>query len=423
MKLSFYTLGCKVNQYETEQLRSLLQESVVADTQAEIFVINSCTVTAESTRKTRQAINRIRKENPNAVLVLTGCYPQAFPDEAKAAPVDIVIGNKNNLQIAALVEQFLSDKQKNISVQEHIAGDEFAEYAIRSFAGHTRAFVKIQDGCNRFCSYCIIPYARGRSRSRKLSDIKNELEQLAKNGYREVVLTGIDLSAYGADIGCDLADAVAVAQEVDGIDRIRLGSLEPDRMTVHLLSRFAACSKFCPQFHLSLQSGSNAILKRMNRHYTAEEYATLCDGIRKQFKDASITTDIITGFPGETQADCLQTLAFVRQIGFEKVHVFPYSERQGTRAAVFPDQVEKQIRSKRAKELAAVCQTIRKAYLNGCVGKTVQVLFESPEDGFQQGYTPSYLPVRVKAEEVLTGTLRNVLLIEAADDYCIGVLQ
>lgn len=422
MELNIYTLGCKVNQYESEQIRSLLNTADVAQTDVQIYVINSCTVTAESSRKTRQAVNRIRKEYPEAVLVLTGCYPQAFSQEAAQTDADIVIGNKNNLQIVSFVNRFLQEKQRIVAVEQHDKPELYSDYPICEFAGHTRAFVKIQDGCNRFCSYCIIPFARGRSRSRKIEDIKNELQQLAANGYREVVLTGIDLSAYGADIGKDLADVVELAQGIDGIDRIRLGSLETDRMTVHLLDRFAACSKFCPQFHLSLQSGSDAILKRMNRHYTSADYLQLCTRIRDLFADAAITTDIITGFPSETDEDHLQTMNFVKQIGFEKVHVFPFSERSGTRAAAFEQQVPKKIRSDRAKELSAVCAEIRKDYLQRCVGKTVEVLFETPDGAYQQGYTASYLPVKVKADCLLTGFSALVRIDSAEDDYCIGTL-
>lgn len=423
MNLRFYTLGCKVNQYESEQIRSLLQNSHLAQQDIDIVIVNSCTVTAESSRKTRQALNRFRKEYPDAVLVLTGCLPQAFPQEAEKTPADLVLGNRNNLQIVSLIDAFLTSKQQHICVQAHGNGEAFAEHPIEAFEGHTRAFVKIQDGCNRFCSYCIIPYARGRSRSRQLQDIREELVKLAANGYREIVLTGIDLSVYGADIGCDLADAVELAQQIEGIDRIRLGSLEPDRMTVHLLDRFAACDKFCPQFHLSLQSGSDPVLKRMNRHYTADEYRALCTRIRSLFADAAITTDIITGFPGETQEDHLQTIRFAEEIGFEKVHVFPYSERSGTRAAAFSGQVEKKVRSERARELAAVCDGIRKRYLCSNVGKSVAVLFETPVNGEQHGYTASYLPIRVKTEKALTGELHTVKIIAARDDFCEGILE
>lgn len=423
MNVRFYTLGCKVNQYESEQIRCLLQKSSLGDTDIDIYVVNSCTVTAESSRKTRQSLNRIRKDNPDSVLVLTGCYPQAFPDEAAQTAADVVLGNRSNVDIVSLIDRFLQSGQKVVAIEQHSKQEAFRESAIDSFEGHTRAFIKIQDGCNRFCSYCIIPFARGRSRSRQLSDIRAELLSLASKGYKEVVLTGIDLSVYGVDIGCDLADAVELAQSIDGIERIRLGSLEPDRMTSMQLSRFAACSKFCPQFHLSLQSGSDSILKRMNRHYTSEEYAALCTQIREQFADAVITTDVITGFPGESEADFLQTVQFVKRIGFEKVHVFPYSERSGTRAANFEGRIEKKVREARAKELTAVCEDIRKNFLQSQIGKRGQVLFETPKNGIQQGFTANYTPVKLHSDESLCGKCLQVLLTGVEEDSCFGEID
>ncbi len=422
MNVRFYTLGCKVNQYESEQIRCLLAKSPLADTDVDIYIVNSCTVTAESSRKTRQALNRIRKDNPDSVLVLTGCYPQAFPEEAAQTVADIVTGNRSNIKIVELIFSFLQTGKRVIAVEDHEKNETYTEFAIDDFSGHTRAFIKIQDGCNRFCSYCIIPYARGRSRSRKLEDIEAELKTLASKGYREVVLTGIDLSVYGADIGCDLADAVTLAQSIDGIDRIRLGSLEPDKMTGMQLSRFADCDKFCPQFHLSLQSGSDAVLKRMNRHYTSTEYANLCEQIRTQFADAVITTDIITGFPGETEEDFRQTIEFVKQIGFEKVHVFPFSERSGTRAVQFDGRVEKKIREARARELTQVCNKIRQQFLLSQIGKTVEVLFETPKNGIQQGFTANYTPVQVVGRENLCGRTLPVYITAAEYDACIGEL-
>ncbi len=420
MKVRFYTLGCKVNQYESEQMRCLLKHSSLADADLDIYVVNSCTVTAESSRKTRQAVNRIRKDNPDSILVLTGCYPQAFPEEAALLPADIVTGNRSNVKIVSMVEQFLADNRKVLAVEEHEKGQVFCNHSIDAFEGHTRAFIKIQDGCNRFCSYCIIPYARGRSRSRQLADIKEELQTLSAKGFKEVVLTGIDLSVYGADIGCDLADAVELAQSVNGIERIRLGSLEPDKMTGMQLSRFADCDKFCPQFHLSLQSGSDAILKRMNRHYTSAEYASLCEQIRARFADAVITTDIITGFPGETDDDFMRTVEFVKQIGFEKVHVFPYSERSGTRAVQFDGRVDKKVREERAKALIAVCEHIRKSFLQAQVGKTVQVLFETPKNGIQNGFTANYTPIKVVANGNFSGQFLSVCITGADSDCCFG---
>lgn len=427
MKAAIYTLGCKVNQYESEEMKEMLTKNgyLVGSSKedADIYIVNSCTVTAESNRKTRQAVRKFKAAHPNAVVVMTGCVPQAFPDEALAVKeADIILGNKNNRLLIDSLNKYFSEKKSIINISDHKNDDKYNGGIITEFSEHTRAFIKIQDGCNRFCSYCAIPYARGRSRSKALDDVKTEISTLAKNGFKEVVFVGINLSAYGKDIGCTLADAVIAAENTAGIERVRLGSLEPDHITDEMIDIFASCKKFCPQFHISLQSGCDTVLKRMNRHYDSSEYAELVKKLRNTFEDTSITTDIITGFPGETEDEFKQTVEFVKKIRFEKVHVFPYSIREGTKAAKMEGQILNSIKSERAAELSAVCEEIRAEAFGNIKGKVYSVLFEAPKNGYQCGYTKNYTPVAVKCDECLTGLIRDVKITEVADENCIGEL-
>ena len=428
MKAAFYTLGCKVNQYETEEMTEQLKKDgyiiVPSNAEADVYIINSCTVTAESTRKTRQAVRRFKSNHPDSVVVLTGCVPQAFPGEtAKLTEADIVLGNKKNYMLSSELRRYFSS-HKRIDISEpHLSHEKYSGGIITEFEGHTRAFVKIQDGCNRFCSYCIIPQARGRSRSKPMPEIVKELNALADKGFSEVVFVGINLSAYGHDCGTDISEPILAAASIDSIKRIRLGSLEPDHLTDEIIDKIASTDKFCPQFHISLQSGSDPVLKRMNRHYTSGEYKALADKLRSTFPDASLTTDIITGFPGETEEEFNETVEFAKLIGFEKVHVFPYSVREGTRAAKMPDQIERAEKERRAAALAAVCEHIRAEKFAALNGKTVSVLFEKPKNGFQCGYTKNYTPVRVKTDECLTGQIRTATITAPTDDdYCLAEL-
>lgn len=429
MKAAVFTLGCKVNQYESEEMCEALTGAgflvVDAKEDADVYIVNSCTVTAESTRKTRQAVRRFKALHPNAAVVLTGCVPQAFPNDALSIhEADIILGNKNNHMLISALNEWLKKKENivNISPHETSRGEKYRGSLINEFSGHTRAFMKIQDGCDRFCSYCAIPSARGRSRSKPLSDIKTELENLASGGFKEVVFVGINLSAYGRDLGLSLSDAVFAAQNTRGIERIRLGSLEPDHITDNMISDFASCSKFCPQFHISLQSGSDGVLKRMNRHYTASEYETLVNKLRSSFDGAAITTDIITGFPGETDEEFGETLEFVRRIRFEKIHVFPFSVREGTKAAEMEDKIPNSVKNERAAALSALAEEIRSEYFTSLIGKTVSVLFEKPKNGYQHGYTASYTPVKVKYDNPLTGTTASVKITGCDDDGCVGTI-
>ncbi len=403
MLVAFHTAGCKVNQYETQAMRRQLElagyetcEYVPEQTRADALVINSCTVTGESDRKLRQFLRRCRRDLPDGVIILCGCMSQAYPDAAFALPeVDIVLGNAVRSDLLPKLEEYLAEKQRICCVPPHTAV--YEEMEIDAFQGRTRAFVKIQDGCNRFCSYCIIPYARGRVRSRKPEDITSELTRLAANGYKEVVLVGINLTAYGQDCNLTIADAVDAACAVEGIERVRLGSLEPDFITDDVIARMKAQPKLCPQFHLALQSGCNATLKRMNRHYTTEEYADLCARLRHHFPDCAITTDIMVGFPGETQEEFEETCRFMESIAFAQAHVFAYSRRAGTRADRMPDQVDNSEKRTRSKAMQTICNRSANTYAERYVGQIVNVLLETPyPDGITDGHTDTYLTVMVK---------------------------
>ncbi|MBQ7638558.1 MAG: tRNA (N(6)-L-threonylcarbamoyladenosine(37)-C(2))-methylthiotransferase MtaB [Clostridia bacterium] len=426
MKAAFITLGCKVNQYDTNSLAAELKRkgfTVVPHTEdADVYIINSCTVTSESSRKSRQALRKVRSEHPNAVTVLTGCYSQVYKDELEAlTEADIVLGNKTNGELAASIKEFSENKKRTVNVIPHSRNDKYGGFPAASFEGHTRAFIKIQDGCNRYCTYCIIPISRGFSRSRPLDEIKEELETIAKNGYKEVVFVGINLSAFGLDTGSDITDALMLAQTTEGIERIRLGSLEPDHITDEVIEKLKKISKFCPQFHLSLQSGCDKTLKDMNRHYTSEEYYELCEKLRKSFPGLSLTPDVIVGFPGETDEDFNESAAFVRKVGFMKVHVFPYSAREGTPAAKREGRISSAVKAERCSRLQKECDELRQSFLSGMVNTTQDVLFETPKNGYQGGYTKNYTPVRVKSEKDLTGEITRVYITGVKDGALSGI--
>ena len=426
MLVAFHTLGCKVNQYETQAMRRQLEkagyltaEFIPDQTLADVLVINSCTVTGESDRKLRQFLRRCRRTLPEAVIVLCGCMSQAYPDKAFALPeVDIVLGNAVRSDLLPQLEAYFVEKQRICCVPPHTSLYEPLD--IDAFQGRTRAFVKIQDGCNRFCSYCIIPYARGRVRSRKPEDITAELTRLAANGYKEVVLVGINLTAYGQDCGLTIADAVDAACAVDGLERVRLGSLEPDFITDEVIARLKAQPKLCPQFHLALQSGCDATLKRMNRHYTTAEYADLCTRLRYHFPNCAITTDVMVGFPGETEEEFDETCRFVDAIAFARVHIFAYSRRPGTNADRLPNQVNNSEKAHRSKRMQAHCNRSAEAYASQYVGKTVSVLLETPyPNGIVDGHTDTYLTVMVKTNKP-EGTLLPVRITACEGDLLYG---
>ncbi len=424
MNILFYTLGCKVNQYETEAMReALINLGHTSEKQlpTDAVIINSCTVTAESDRKTRQLVRRMRREHPNAVIALTGCMVQAFPDEAnKLTQADIVIGNRDVSKIVDAINKY--DNQRIFEINEHKNGDLYNTIGLSNFNERTRAFMKIQDGCDRFCTYCIIPFARGRVRSRAVEDIKAEAQRLAKNGYSEIVLVGINLTSYGKGENFDLCDAVNAVCEVEGIKRVRLGSLEPDHITDKMLNRFKSQPKFCPQFHLSLQSGCDETLKRMNRHYDTAFYEDLTNRIRNIFTDAAITTDIMVGFAGETDEEFNKSINFAKKIGFARAHIFAYSRRSGTIAAGLKNQVSNSVKQTRAHIMAEATKQTETNFLNSQIGNTYPVLFETQDKDVAEGYTPNYTRVIVKTEKILTGQICNVLIKSVQNDYCIGEL-
>lgn len=427
MKVKFYTLGCKVNQYESqaigESLRKRGYEIVDGKDSSDVVIVNSCTVTAESDRKTRQAVRRFKRQNPHGIVVLTGCMPQAYPDKAKELlEADIVLGNKNNKDLPDILENYIKYGSRAFEVKEHQKGDCFCGDTITAFEERTRAYIKIQDGCNRFCSYCVIPYARGRVRSKPLDELKTELENISANGYKEVVLVGINLSSYGSDIGCSFPEAVKVANDTDGILRVRLGSLEPDHLTDEVIEELSKCEKLCPQFHISLQSGCDSTLKRMNRHYDTADYRRLCKKLRECFADCTLTTDIMVGFAGESDEDFETSLSFMEEIGFEKVHVFPYSIRKGTRAEKLEGHLDKKIKEDRCKIMIDKAEEIRRSFFSQQVGKTYSIIIESKSDNdYYTGYTANYIPVKVKLPNGVNGSLVDIKIVEVADeDYLIG---
>ena len=426
MKVKMITLGCKVNQYESEaMLSSLLKNGFTAaadDEQADVVVLNSCTVTAESDRKVRQIFRRAKKDNPDAVMVLSGCMAQAFPEDAqRLEEADIILGTSNRARLLPDLLTFLSTRQRIVDIEPHTNGETFERLQVENFSGRTRAFVKIEDGCNNFCSYCIIPYARGRVRSKPLEDLKAELHALADNGFREVVLTGINLSAYGQEFGLHLCDAIEAACAVPGIARVRLGSLEPEQLSEPVIRRMAKQEKLCPQFHLSLQSGCDATLRRMNRHYTADEYRTIVRNLRAAFDNAAITTDIMVGFAGETEEEFAASLAFAKEIAFAKVHVFAYSRRPGTRAYDMGDQITNAVKESRSHAMIRATTETQRTFFDTQVGRTEQVLFErAVQPGVYEGYSMNYTPVLAASGTSLAGQIRTVRIESNAGTHCIG---
>lgn len=425
MRISFYTLGCKVNQHETGALAKLFCDNgytlAAPGEEADVYVVNSCTVTAGGDKKSRQWLRRARRENPGAVTVLAGCYPQAFPEEAAGVvEADVVVGNTDRMGLLQAVQTALQTGERVVDIRPHTRGEAFEELPIARPLGHTRAFLKVQDGCHRQCAYCVIPRARGPVRSRARQKVLEELRALAANGYREVVFSGINLPSYGLDTGDDLAGLVEAAAEIGGIRRIRLSSLEPDLLPPDTIARLAAVNALCPQFHLSLQSGCTATLRRMRRVYTAEEYAAVCAALRTAFGGhLSLTTDVIVGFPGETGAEFAESLAFVQAMRFLKVHVFPYSPRPGTPAANFPDQIPEPEKARRVHAMQSAADAVRAELIRGMAGEEAEVLLETPLSGtLFTGYTRRYVPVAVHAPGCQTGQIVRAALGEWDGERC-----
>ena len=427
-KAALHNLGCKVNAYETEAMQHLLEEAgyeIVPFTQkADVYVINTCSVTNMADRKSRQMLHKAKKNNPDSIVVAAGCYVQTSEKEVlNDLSVDIVIGNDRKHDLVRLLEEYSLDSVNDTVDDINDGKHDFEELFIDQTKEHTRAFIKVQDGCNQFCSYCIIPYARGRVRSRRFENVIAEVERLAANGFKEVVLTGIHLSSYGVDFeeATGLLELIQAVNAVKGIERIRLGSLEPKIETEHFASELSKLDKICPHFHLSLQSGCDETLKRMNRKYTTKEYERGCELLRKYFVHPAITTDVIVGFPGETEEEFEQTKAYLEHIHFYEMHIFKYSKRKGTRAAVMPDQIDEQIKAARSEKLIALGHDMSKEFRKFYIGKNEEVLFEEKavigDKEYFVGYTKEYVKVAKKTDEnlenqIVSGRISGMLTDE-----------
>ena len=424
MKFLTVTQGCKVNHCDSDVISQCMVsrgfEAAAAGDVPDIIIVNSCTVTENSDKKGARIVSKLRREYPGAVVVLTGCYPQAFPDEAeKNGNADIVVGNAAKESIPELVEEYLRSGKAEFLCRSH--GRVFDEPEEFFHSENTRAYIKIEDGCDRFCSYCIIPMARGRVRSKGLERIAAEARFHAEDGHREIVLTGINLSCYGSDIGLSLYDAVKAAANVPLIGRVRLSSLEPELLTGEVIERLAEVDKLCPHFHLSLQSGCSSTLKRMNRHYSAGEYKEIVERLRKAFPGCGITTDVMVGFAGETEEEFGQSCEFVRSIGFAKVHVFTYSVRPGTRAAEMDGQVDAEVKEQRYKVMSKIADSARNEFWSRSVGTVHKVLVErqtSPD--FINGYTENYIPVRIYGGKAKRHDIVDVEITGVEKEFCVG---
>lgn len=416
---SILTLGCKVNQYESEAMAELFEKNgyiqVDNDTDvADVYIVNTCTVTNLSDRKSRQYIRRAKRENPDSTVAVVGCYAQVAPKEVeKIEGVDVVIGTSERSKIVDLIEE-AKEEDKKINIVRDIKKDrDFQFIKIDENFHKTRSYMKVQDGCNRYCTYCIIPYARGTIRSRRIGDCVREAIRLANAGYKEIILTGIHVGSYGVDLGpVRLIDLIEAIAEVDGIERIRLSSVEPNIISEDFMRRAIACSKLCDHFHLSLQSGSNKVLKDMNRHYNREEFIEKTKIIKKYMPYAGLTTDIIVGFPGESDEDFEDSMSIVRKVEFSKVHVFKYSKRKNTPAADRADQVDGNIKIKRSEELIKLQEQYLKKFREKNMPRTLKVLFEEFDQGYYFGYTDNYIRVKVKSDKDLINKILDVRLVD-----------
>ena len=413
---AFYTLGCKVNQYETEAVAELFADAgytVVPFTdKADCYIINTCSVTSMSDRKSRQMIRRARKTNPGALIAVMGCYSQTAPDEVlKIDGVNLVLGTKEKGSVVRLIENLRNTDKLN-AVTDVRDSHTYEELKIKRCPGHTRAYIKIQDGCSQFCSYCIIPYARGPIRSRAESEIIAEVSSLAAAGYKEVILTGIHAASYGKELGStSLEQLLSRLEDIDGIERIRLSSIEPMTLNRGFVEKIKGCKKLCPHFHISLQSGCNETLKRMNRHYTTEQFSDVVEGLREAFPDCAITTDIMVGFAGETDEEFNKTLEFVKKIAFADAHVFQYSQRRGTPAARRPDQVSPEVKEARSKAVIKETARSNKEFLQKHIGRTMRVLIETrAKDGLYEGKTSNYITVKTESDTDIFGQFKEILL-------------
>ncbi|MBO4866504.1 MAG: tRNA (N(6)-L-threonylcarbamoyladenosine(37)-C(2))-methylthiotransferase MtaB [Ruminococcus sp.] len=431
MKIYYYTFGCKVNQYETEHIRERFElegHSTVRDiSSADVCVINSCTVTEQADQKCLQMLRRIRKTSPRAVTVLAGCFPQAFREKAEGlTECDIIVGTENKGSIPELTDRFMKTGERIVSISEHTKGEKINSMTNKCSGEKTRSYIKIQDGCDCYCTYCIIPYARGHVRSKPLNDVISEAEQNISAGHKELILTGINLCFYGKDLPerPTLTDLIESICSLKGEFRVRLGSIEPEMILEDDIKRLAELDKLCPHFHLSLQSGSDSILKAMNRRYDSTEYLALCRSLREYFPNCAITTDIMVGFPGEDDKAFEESLSFAEEIAFADAHIFPYSRRAGTKANDMPNQIPQHIKHERAKRMSEVCAKTKAEYLSNCVGKVFDVLFErETETEWHSGHAPNYVMIKVhrdNTKDTWRRQIRKVRVISADCDFCYG---
>ena len=424
LKVALHNLGCKVNAYETEAMAQKLEDAgyeiVPFNEKADVYIINTCSVTNMADRKSRQMLHKAKKMNEDAVVVAAGCYVQTATEKLlEDLSVDILIGNNKKKDIVEELQKYFDDNKYNKNVIDINATNEYEELELATVTEHTRAYIKIQDGCNQFCSYCIIPYARGRIRSREFDNIKQEVTELAQKGFKEIVLTGIHLSSYGNNEN-KLIDVVEMIAGIEGVERIRLGSLEPNIVTEDFAKRLAKVDKICPHFHLSMQSGCDNTLKRMNRHYTSDEYFEKCELLRKYFDNPAFTTDVIVGFPGETQEDYEISREFVKKVRFSELHVFKYSKRDGTVAAKMENQIPEPVKTERSEDLIKVGENLTMEYRRKFIGKKVSVLFEEiinvAGENNWVGHTKEYIKVIMKSDKDISGDIKNVSLIGFANE-------
>ena len=424
LKVALHNLGCKVNAYETEAMAQKLEDAgyeiVPFNEKADVYIINTCSVTNMADRKSRQMLHKAKKMNEDAVVVAAGCYVQTATEKLlEDLSVDILIGNNKKKDIVEELQKYFDDNKYNKKVIDINATNEYEELELATVTEHTRAYIKIQDGCNQFCSYCIIPYARGRIRSREFDNIKQEVTELAQKGFKEIVLTGIHLSSYGNNEN-KLIDVVEMIAGIEGVERIRLGSLEPNIVTEDFAKRLAKVDKICPHFHLSMQSGCDNTLKRMNRHYTSDEYFEKCELLRKYFDNPAFTTDVIVGFPGETQEDYEISREFVKKVRFSELHVFKYSKRDGTVAAKMENQIPEPVKTERSEDLIKVGENLTMEYRRKFIGKKVSVLFEEiinvAGENYWVGHTKEYIKVIMKSDKDISGDIKNVSLIGFANE-------
>ena len=424
-----YTLGCKVNQYETEAVEEMLEKEGYGHDESmdvDLAIINTCTVTNESDRKSRQIIRRHKRENPDCKVVVIGCYAQVSAEEvAKIEGVDLVLGTKDRATLPGYVEELFQGADQIVHVRAHEQGEDFEHLEIKEIEDHTRAYMKVQDGCNQYCAYCIIPYARGFIRSRDMDDAVFEAKRLAESGFKEIVLTGIHVGSYGKDLSEDvtLVDLIEAMDQVEGIERIRLSSIEPMTVIDDFLNRVAKLKHFMPHFHLSLQSGAEKTLREMNRNYAPEEYRDTVRRILRVFPDAGLTTDVIVGFPGESEEDFEESMNFVEEMGFSRLHVFPYSMRKNTPAARRKDQIPGPVKKERAARMIALGDKLALDFVKERIGKTYPVLFEEKKDDKNYGYTPNYIYVAVEGKEDLRNTLGYVTIEGEKDGDIVGRIR